>query len=77
MKQSENGSFWIQCYKIVSSTSNSGTFYPSQPSDDGYSIEPSDFYNTTMANAIGDYSGGPITSTTTTTTTSSTTTTTA
>jgi len=75
MKQSEDGSFFIQCYKIVSSTSNSGTFYPSQLNDDGYSIEPSDFYNTTMANIIGDYSGDPITSTTTTSSSTTTTTT--
>jgi len=75
MKQSEDGSFFIQCYKIVASTSNSGTFYPSQLNDDGYSIEPSDFYNTTMANIIGDYSGDPITSTTTTSSSTTTTTT--
>jgi hypothetical protein len=73
MIQSEDGTFTITCFKLPASTSNSGVFYPTQASDDGYSIEPTYFYNTTVANVFGVYAGAPYTSTTTTTTTTTTT----
>ena len=68
MKRMENGKFFIQCYIDVTSTSNTGTFYPSAIGDDGYT-QTTNFYNTTIANMMGNYTGSVFTSTTTTTTT--------
>ena len=72
MRQEENGRFWIQAYFEVSSSTASGTFYPAANNDDGYT-QGASFYNTTVANVIGNYTGDPYTSTTTTTTTTTTT----
>lgn len=69
VQETENGRIWIKAYFVASSTSNSGTFYPSQLNDDGYT-QGANFYNTTVANMIGNYTGSAYTSTTTTTTSS-------
>jgi hypothetical protein len=69
MVEGEKGTFWILGYFEVSSTTDSDTFYPSALNDDGYT-QGANFYNTTVANAFGDYSGVPYTTTTTSTTTS-------
>ena len=71
MEQNEKGGFLITAIFEVSSSSASGTFYPSAMSDDGYT-QGANFYNTTVANVIGNYTGDPYTSTTTTTTTTTT-----
>ena len=74
MVETEEGKFTVEGYMEVSSTSNTGSFYPGVVSDDGYTMG-ANFYNTTLANIIGNYSGAP-TATVTSTTMSSTTTTT-
>jgi len=73
MQQDEKGKFTITAYFEVSSRTASGTFYPSQNNDDGYT-QGANFYNTTVANVIGNYTGDPYTSTTTTTVSTTTTT---
>ena len=69
MWQSERGKIHIQAYIVVSSTSETASFFPSSIEDDGYT-QGANFYNTTVANVIGSYSGDPYTSTTTTTSSS-------
>jgi len=68
MEQDERGRFIITASFEVSSSSASGTFYPSAMNDDGYT-QGANFYNTTVANVIGNYTGDLFTSTTSTTTT--------
>jgi hypothetical protein len=66
MRQTEEGKFTIEAYIVVSSTSNTGAFYPVYVDDDGYT-QGANFYNTTLANIIGNYSGAPAPTVTTTT----------
>jgi hypothetical protein len=78
MVQTERGKFIVEAYFVVSSTSNTGAFYPAIVDDDGYT-QGANFYNTTVANIIGNYSGTPaptVTTTTMSTTTSTSTSTT-
>ena len=69
MVEDERGNYLITANFEVSSSSASGTFYPSVAEDDGYT-QGSNFYNTTVANVFGNYTGDPYTSTTTTTSSS-------
>jgi hypothetical protein len=74
MVEAEEGKFTIEAYIVVSSTSNTGAFYPEVIDDDGYT-QGANFYNTTVSNVIGNYSGAPaptVTTTSASTTTSTT-----
>jgi hypothetical protein len=52
MTQGEKGQFSIQAWFEVSSSTDSGTFYPSASNDDGYT-QGANFYNATDSNIIG------------------------